>query len=74
MDTKADVNTAQSVVEKLINKNNVPVIITTDSNSAVGTMDVAERAQVVRLSVARADVFTARDTLTASATSPRTRC
>ncbi len=60
MDTKADVNTAQSVVEKLINKNNVPVIITTDSNSAVGTMDITERAQVVHLSVARADIFTAK--------------
>lgn len=60
MDTKADVNTAQSVVEKLINKNNVPVIITTDSNSAVGTMDITERSQVVQLSVARADVFTAK--------------
>lgn len=60
MDTKADVNTAQSVVEKLINKNNVPVIITTDSNSAVGTMDITERAQVVHLSVARADAFTAK--------------
>jgi branched-chain amino acid transport system substrate-binding protein len=60
MDTKADVNTAQSVVEKLINKDNVPVIVTTDSNSAVGTMDITERAQVAHLSVARADVFTAK--------------
>ncbi len=60
MDTKADVNTAISVVEKLINKNEVPVIITTDSNSAVGTMDISERAQVVHLSVARADLFTAK--------------
>ncbi len=60
MDTKADVNTAISVVEKLINKNNVPTIITTDSNSAVGTMDITERAKVVHLSVARADLFTAK--------------
>jgi branched-chain amino acid transport system substrate-binding protein len=60
MDTKADVNTAISVVEKLINKTNVPVIITTDSNSAVGTMDITERAEVVHLSVARADLFTAK--------------
>jgi len=60
MDTKADVNTAQSVVEKLISRDMVPVIVTTDSNSAMGTMDATERAQVVHLSVARADGFTAK--------------
>ncbi len=60
VDTKADVNTAISVVEKFINRDRVPVIITTDSNSAVGTMDITERAKVIHLSVARADVFTAK--------------
>lgn len=60
MDTKANVNTAQSVVEKLISREKTPVIITTDSNTAVGTMDITERAKVVQLSVARADVFTAK--------------
>ncbi len=60
MDTKGDVNTAISVVEKFINKDNIPVIITTDSNSAMGTMDITERAKVLHLSVARADGFTAK--------------
>lgn len=58
MDTKAEVNTAISVVEKLINQYKVPVVITTDSNSALGTMDITEKAKVLHLSVARADLFT----------------
>lgn len=58
MDTKADVNTAMSVVEKLISQYKIPVIVTTDSNSALGTMDITEKAKVVHLSVARADLFT----------------
>ena len=58
MDTKADVNQAISAVEKLINKYKVPAIITTDSNTALGTMDITERAKVLHLTVARADLFT----------------
>jgi hypothetical protein len=58
IDTKADVNTALSVVEKLMSLYKVPVIITTDSNSALATMDNTEKAKVVHLSVARADTFT----------------
>lgn len=58
MDTKAEVNTAMSVVEKLISQYKIPVIVTTDSNSALGTMDITEKAKVVHLSVARADLFT----------------
>jgi branched-chain amino acid transport system substrate-binding protein len=58
MDTKAEVNQAMSVVEKLISQYNVPVIVTTDSNSALGTMDITEKAKVVHISVARADLFT----------------
>lgn len=58
MDTKAEVNTAISVVEKLVNQYKVPVVMTTDSNSALGTMDITERAKVLHLSVARADLFT----------------
>ncbi len=58
MDTKAEVNTAMSVTEKLISQYKIPVIVTTDSNSALGTMDITEKAKVVQLSVARADLFT----------------
>src|SRR5512136_1258792 len=57
MDTKADVNTALSVVEKLMSLYKVPVIITTDSNSALATMDNTEKAKVLHLTVARADTF-----------------
>jgi branched-chain amino acid transport system substrate-binding protein len=58
IDTKADVNTALSVVEKLMGLYKVPVIITTDSNSALATMDNTEKAKVLHLTVARADTFT----------------
>jgi branched-chain amino acid transport system substrate-binding protein len=60
MDTKADVNTAMSVVQKLIYKEDVPVLITTDSNSALATMDLTEQNKVLHLSVARADMFTSK--------------
>lgn len=60
VDTKGEVNTAISVVEKFINKDNVPFVLTTDSNSAMGTMDITERAKVLHMTVARADGFTAK--------------
>jgi branched-chain amino acid transport system substrate-binding protein len=60
VDTKGEVNAAISVVEKFINKDNIPFILTTDSNSAMGTMDITERAKVLHMTVARADGFTAK--------------
>jgi branched-chain amino acid transport system substrate-binding protein len=60
VDTKGEVNAAISVVEKFLNKDNIAFILTTDSNSAMGTMDITERAKALHMTVARADGFTAK--------------